>query len=310
VRSAVNIRTLNIGEDILGGHAVHRIVYSVEDFLFYRKLGVLGLILFFSGMLALSRSPLLGILGIGILGAMFAHMVELQHQCLHYTAFKRRILNRFVGVLLGLPMLVSFSPYQALHFRHHKAVGTKEDTEFFDREYFKLELKYLLQHLFDLKRIFNSVSLMFKSWLPNFALPNASKIATRKAQQEYQIMSLVLTILAWLSFYFHSGIIFRLWLIPLTLVSQPVHFLIELPEHFGCESRSKEPHLNTRTVKGSWFSFWFTNGNNFHVEHHARPSLPIDQLPQYHDYCSLNLEYLNNNYFEFYRGVFMSKWSK
>src|SRR4051812_48291751 len=46
-----------------------------------------------------------------LLGLLYAHAVELQHQALHNTALPSKFWNRFVGYFLGLPMLVSFSDY-------------------------------------------------------------------------------------------------------------------------------------------------------------------------------------------------------
>jgi fatty acid desaturase len=62
---------------------------------------------------------LLSIIATVILGVMFAHGVELQHQVLHGQGFRNRRLNDWVGVVLGLPMLVSYAGYQASHLRHH-----------------------------------------------------------------------------------------------------------------------------------------------------------------------------------------------
>ena len=66
-----------------------------------------------------------------VLGLMFAHAVELQHQSLHGTGLATARGNRWVGRLLGLPMLVSYSHYRARHLRHHRYLGTSRDTEFF-----------------------------------------------------------------------------------------------------------------------------------------------------------------------------------
>src|ERR1041384_1865877 len=56
-----------------------------------------------------------------LLGLAYAHAVELQHQCLHNTAYRSRTWGRVVGVLLGLPSLVSFSDYQNSHLKHHRS---------------------------------------------------------------------------------------------------------------------------------------------------------------------------------------------
>ncbi|HEX2039464.1 MAG TPA: fatty acid desaturase, partial [Acidimicrobiales bacterium] len=58
-----------------------------------------------------------------LLGVMFAHALELQHQCLHGTGLATARANRWAGRLLGAPMLVSYSHYRARHLRHHRYLG-------------------------------------------------------------------------------------------------------------------------------------------------------------------------------------------
>jgi fatty acid desaturase len=83
------------------------------------------------------------VVGIIILGGMFTHAMELQHQCLHNTGFKSQQANRIVGTLLGLPTLTSFQDYRRNHLRHHRFLGTAADTPFFiidssDRRHYHL----------------------------------------------------------------------------------------------------------------------------------------------------------------------------
>ncbi|MEE8583708.1 MAG: fatty acid desaturase, partial [Acidobacteriota bacterium] len=78
------------------------------------------------------------VMGTIVLGLMYAHAVELQHQCLHNTAFSSKGWNRLVGFLLGLPTLVSHSDYQHQHLRHHRYLGREGDREFFNYGYDRL----------------------------------------------------------------------------------------------------------------------------------------------------------------------------
>jgi hypothetical protein len=66
-----------------------------------------------------------------MLAVMFAHAVELQYQMLHGTGIRAPRWARRVGTVLGAPLLVSYTPYRVLHLRHHRFLGTDQDTEFF-----------------------------------------------------------------------------------------------------------------------------------------------------------------------------------
>ncbi|WP_265333407.1 fatty acid desaturase [Burkholderia cenocepacia] len=99
---------------------------------FSLKLAVYVALIAHGMMFALSTLVILKIVGILLIGAMYAHGVELQHQALHYQGFRSKRLNMVFGVLLGMPMLVSFHAYQDSHLRHHRLLGTPENKEFFD----------------------------------------------------------------------------------------------------------------------------------------------------------------------------------
>src|ERR1043166_623819 len=59
-----------------------------------------------------------------LLGLVYAHGVELVHECLHHNMFRHPLLNRLFGSLAGMPMLVSYSHCKYQHLHHHKYVGT------------------------------------------------------------------------------------------------------------------------------------------------------------------------------------------
>ncbi len=45
---------------------------------------------------------------------------------------------------------------------------------------------------------------------------------------------------------------------------------------------------------------WYTNGNNYHVERHLMPSLPIDRLHDLHGAIRQNIAFLHPGYRDFY----------
>ena len=68
-------------------------------------------------------------------------------------------------------------------------------------------------------------------------------------------------------------------LLPLLLIAEPMHFLIELPEHFGLNTQTDPDVLvNTRTVAAGPFLQWFTNGNNLHTAHHYHQGVPMTNM--------------------------------
>ncbi|HVR10130.1 MAG TPA: fatty acid desaturase [Thermoanaerobaculia bacterium] len=234
-----------------------------------------------AALLALSSAPAPALAGIVLVGLIYAHGVELQHQALHNSAFPSKSWNRFVGFLLGLPMLVSFSDYQHSHLRHHRLLGTRDDREFFNYGYDRLtSLRPLLMHLFMLRH-YRDVSRFIAGAAVGRTKPDIKPEAAGKIRTEYQLMALCIVIAAVLSVVFHSTAALRLWLLPL-LIAVPAHALIELPEHWGEDHDSLDVRHNTRTISAGWFASWYTNGNNFHIEHHWLPSVPNHRFRELH----------------------------
>jgi len=246
------------------------------------------------------------VIGILLIGAMFAHAVELQHQCLHNTGFKSRAANRIFGILLGLPTLSSFHRYRRAHLEHHRRLGTPNDVTFFTYRF--LENPTFGSFLYDffgiahLKSALASVLLQGKSGLITEGSSADEDYTAERV--DYALMAFMLTCFYLYSITTGSDFLLKTWLLPMIFVAQPIHFLVELPEHIGCAPRSTDPFRNTRTIAGSWFSYWFTNGNNFHVEHHLAPALSMDQMRDLFLQNKGRHHHYHHSYFDFFTSIF------
>ena len=229
----------------------------------------------------LRTQGILAVAAMALLGLVYAHGVELQHQALHNTAFPSKFWNRLVGFFLGLPMLVSYSDYQYSHLRHHRLLGTADDREFFNYGYDRLtSLKPLLAHLL-MMRHYRDVSGFIARSLVGWTKPGIKPETARKIRAEYRWMAFFLAVAAALSIAFHTWAAVYLWLVPL-LVAIPAHAMVELPEHWGRDHGTLDVAVNTRTIKAGPFGSWYTNGNNYHIEHHWLPGVPNDRFAELH----------------------------
>lgn len=235
-----------------------------------------------------------------LLGLMYAHGAELQHQALHNTAFPSKSWNRLVGFFLGLPMLVSFSDYQHSHLRHHRLLGTKDDREFFSYGYERLtSLKPLLAHLLMLRHYRDVAGFIVGSVLGR-SKPDMKPETALKIRAEYRWMALLFVIAVAFSIALETTLFLKVWLVPM-LVAIPTHALIELPEHWGRDHDTLDVQSNTRSIRASRFGSWFTNGNNYHIEHHWLPAVPNDRFPELHREISAETE----TYPQFYKKFFL-----
>lgn len=276
----------------------------VDPWVMVRRLAVFALLLGTGYAAILSRNLLGSVAGTLVVGAMYAHGVELTHQFLHGTGFRNRAANRISGFLCALPMFVSHSHYRALHLAHHRNLGTPANSEFFNYGDVKGKpLLVVLARSFSPARYVGVGRNLLRA-LTGKPAPGATTPAERRAIQiEYLAMLATLVAAMVFTIATRSDLAIRLWVIPVLLVSEPVHFWVELPEHFGCDLTTRNVLHNTRTIRGSWLSFWFTNGNNFHVEHHLYPRVAIDQLPHVHQTLRGDLRHFNSSYASFLRTV-------
>lgn len=278
-----------------------------SDVIFGMKLALYGAGLGCGASASLSDSLVVQGAGVVLLGVMFAHGVELQHQALHGQGLRHRRINECVGVLLGLPMLVSFAGYQASHLRHHRDLGTPRNREFFD-----------YGEQYGAGRSARLASWARRLWMPahymaflmhllralfGLPVPGESESVGQRIRRDHLVMLVAIAALATLSWLEGSPVILLAWVVPLVLVASPLHALIEMPEHYGCEVECTDVMRNTRTIRTNAFMTWLTNGNNYHVEHHLMPGLPIDRLHDLHAVIAGDIAYLHPSYRAFYADV-------
>ncbi|MEU6217255.1 fatty acid desaturase [Streptomyces sp. NPDC047022] len=276
-----------------------------DQTVFIGKLLVAAALIAAGVYLTLSDGLLLQAAGIVLLAAIYTHMVELQHQCLHHSAFTSAKPHRLVGVPLGLPLMVSYTHYRVRHLQHHKFLGTPQDSEFFGFDTrAPLTWGMLLRGAFDYGRLLQIARQIGRSWLGTWEY-DAGEISERRRREavaEYRWMAVPVLAAAVLAAAGYGDPVLKLWLLPV-LVAAPMHFFLELPEHILCDTETTDVLRNTRSIKGSWFSTWYTNGNNLHVEHHAVMTVAINRLRARHEEVSRLAQHVERSYPRFYLAV-------
>jgi fatty acid desaturase len=221
------------------------------------------------------------------IGIVFAHGLELQHQALHNALFNRRSLNRFFGTIVGAPMLVSYTHYQVQHLHHHQHVGTERDAELFDYSEESLRSPlYVVCRAWNIGRIPHFL-LSFAGFLQGQYPRIFSSVALRRRVfGEYLALALLLVVGAGLSALVETSLVWKMWFVPWLLAGEPAHFLIELPEHLGCDRKSPNSLENTRSYRTHPIWRYLTNSNNYHVEHHLAPRVQPEFLHALHNALS------------------------
>jgi len=239
------------------------------------------LIVAFCALYALTDNSLVRASCVIMLGLVYAHGVELQHEALHGNLFRRPVVNRVVGFLTGAPMLVSFTQYRAYHLHHHRCVGTSNDEELFD-----YTARSLRNPLSVFVRMWNLIKIpaflvtflgMLQGDYPDKVRPTERRSLLVECSLLFAMLALALG-----SPFFLGDHLLMLWIVPWLAIAEPLHFLVEVPEHIGCDRRDRSILKNTRSYTTNPCWAYLTNFNNFHIEHHLFPTVPAHRLGVLH----------------------------
>ena len=286
-----------IPQQINSRKSITRGLTKADNFTFSIRVGFWLTLMILSQQLIIDGTTANIVIGIVLFGLMSAHGVELQHQALHGTAFTSRVANRLVGFVLGLPMFVSYSAYRDAHLWHHRFLGSLKDREFFN---FKRNAGVgradLFKHVISLARFQKLAAEVKMSLSPHSKMPYRTRV-------EYIGMLVLVSSFFAFALVTSNPLLIVGWIVSLLVVAEPIHNLIELPEHFGCDSSTRVVLRNTRSITSNRFMTWYTNSNNLHVEHHLYPGVPMQMLGRIHSDLQPDLAYYNQTYFDFFRTI-------
>lgn len=252
--------------------------------------------------MTLSSDWRVAVLGVFIEGLLFAHMLELVHSCIHGTAFGSQRVDRIAGVLLGLPMLVSFSDYRDNHLEHHRTLGFTEKKDFFGYEFDGMTTWLsFAKHLLMIGHYVNAAKNMVRAASPSGWRTIPPDRVNSRVEHLFMVLWLLVPSVSLLLGHTEPMLIM---VVPL-LVAVPCHVLIELPEHWHCRPVDN-PLTHTRSISANRVAVWFTNGNNYHFEHHLCPWLPNNALRDVQQQLHKHVVHYHPSYFDFYSHVFRS----
>lgn len=214
-------------------------------------------------------------------GIVLVHHFSLQHECIHYTAFRTRWLNDVIGHYCGLVIMLPNRFFRYEHCDHHTYTQlTGEDPEMIPLPqslwgyfyylssipYWKAKFTELWQHcagrLSDAEKKFTPVT------------EYRSLILEARAMALFYSVILCICVLAdwWAPFWY--------WWLPVIL-GEPVMRAIRMTEHVGRPNVS-QMKVNTRSNLTNPLMQFLCWNMNYHAEHHYASSVPFHALPKLH----------------------------
>lgn len=231
-------------------------------------------------------------------GVVLVHWFAPFHEAAHFTVFKSRKLNRWLGVFSGYIVWLPFDYFVLEHRQHHLFTNLPEqDSEYIPHA--KTRRGWWL-YVTALPYFYNIFSAFIRYPLGQFSESEKSFLGVKgmaAARKEMAIMVSVYSAiiiaasgLGWI----HA--VFWYWVLP-RMLAEPIMRVIRLSEHGGC---AEVPDMlrNTRTVMAAAPLRQLNWNMCFHAEHHALASVPFHRLPQAHELLKVHIEELSASYFE------------
>ena len=211
-------------------------------------------------------------LGVAISAVGLNAFVLLLHEGMHHTLFANYYLNRWVSVLLGLPLVMSFSAYQVLHLRHHTYLGDPRDPD----DYANYSNRPWLVWWMHIGRLAFG-SFLYLIFIPLLAWRHGDSTQRRRIVEEYAVLAVAAVLVAWLV---PGDVILWGWFLPAVLVGYMTN-IRGFAQHGITDAH--DPYLASRTMKPHPLVAFCLLNENYHLEHHLFPEVPSYHLQALHE---------------------------
>lgn len=230
------------------------------------------------------------------LGILQVFLFTLLHETVHRTPFRSVWLNRLVGRICSIILILPADWFRYFHLAHHRF--TQEPAR--DPELAEPKPKTVAQYVFHVSGFAvwrGQMSAMFR----NAILVNADSFVPArgkaKVMREAQAMLMLYAGLLAGSLWTGSAMLLWIWIVPL-LVGQPFLRLYLLAEHGRCGFVANM-FENTRTTFTNRAVHWLAWNMPYHAEHHAYPAVPYHKLPTFHARTREHLQVTEHGYARF-----------
>mmetsp|Transcript_29141 Transcript_29141/g.66255 ORF Transcript_29141/g.66255 Transcript_29141/m.66255 type:complete len:378 (+) Transcript_29141:60-1193(+) len=242
-----------------------------------------------------------------------------QHECVHFTAFRSRWLNRTVGFWASVPSFTFAEHELLLHKDHHTFTGDpKRDTELLEMgdqvlkpgfrkipdsphaywwSFVETVLGKPSNKMLKLINCARGIPVDYTGtgWnIPrdvNSGVPSIKSRLQKWGQIQLAFYAVVVPL--WLR-YFGFWTMIWYWLLPVFVGPAPLWYL-QIAEHADCTLDSNGL-TNTRSVTSSWLVRLVYWNMNLHAEHHLYPTFPFHALPEAHELLRGHLKKVHSTY--------------
>ena len=245
-------------------------------------------------------NPLSILIALIVVGGRQLALAILMHDCSHYSLFKTRKLNDFIGSwFCGLPIWLDLKRYRKHHWRHHQLAGTREDpdddlvsTYPVSRSSFLRKAFRDLSGLSGIKRVYGL--FLMDLGLIEFTVSNSVTKIDQNGRSVFGIIKsafqylgpvlLVQAVLFGILFLLGHPALYLLWVGAYLTTFSLILRIRSIAEH-ALTDYDPDPRKCTRTTYASpWARITVAPHRvNYHLEHHVLMMVPYFRLKELHE---------------------------
>ena len=253
-----------------------------------------GLIAASMALVAYAPNVLTIVLALCIIGTRQLGLAVLMHESAHYTLFKNRKLNDFVGTwLAGYPIYLSAEMYRAHHIEHHAKTWTDEDPDLSLAAGFPVTKASMTRKVMrdllgvtGLKQLIGTTYLVIKVVRGEQVDSGTLPLRLERGPAIRMVIGTLITnfILFGVLWAVGHPMLYLLWFGAWMTTNKLVARIRSIAEHAVVPDPT-DPMGQTRTVRAGWLARLLIAPNlvQYHLEHHLLMTVPHYSLPKFHE---------------------------
>jgi fatty acid desaturase len=234
------------------------------------------------------------VLALFIVGARQLGLAVVMHESAHFTLFKNRKFNDFVGNwLAGYPIYLSATMYRAHHLEHHAKTWTDGDPDLSLATAFPVSKASMARKVMrdllgitGLKKLIGTTYLAVKVIRGEEVDSGTLPMRMERDPAIRMVLGTLLTNLILLLVLWSLGhpLLYLLWFGAWMTTNNLVARIRSIAEH-AVVPNPTDPMGQTRTVHAGWLERLFIAPNcvQYHLEHHLVMTVPHYNLPKFHE---------------------------
>ncbi len=217
------------------------------------------------------------------------------HESIHASVFASPGMNKLVGFVCGLILILPPRFFNGFHMAHHKYTQIAErDPELLTPK--PTTIRQYLWYVSGTPYLIAQITGLTRHALGKTALYIPDN-RVRAVVNEARLFCLIyLGIIVWTAV--TGNLLFLwVWFVPF-LIGQPFLRMFLLAEHTGCPEVA-DMIANTRTTLTNPLLRWLFWNMNYHTAHHSYAGIPFFRLPEANRLLSGKLQHVSNGYLRF-----------